>query len=235
MADRRMFSKKVTETDKFLRLSHGAQAIYLHECQVADDDGFISSPQMTLRSCAGTPEMLQELVDAGYLIYFDSGIYLVTDWPENNKVQKDRYKPTIYTRERSLVEIVGKAYYLKSDPNCIHSGSNLDPQVRLEENRLDKDRLEEEPFSPPTTNDLLAYAKEIGYSNFDAEKFLNYYNERGWKNSGGFPITDWKKQVDSWKSTEKNPSNKPISKSKNHFENQRTYDYEALEKEILAN
>ena len=124
MAQRRMFSKKIVETDKFYLVSLEAQAIYNHLSMNADDDGFVSSPQMILRASGGTPEMLQELVAARYIIPFDSGIYLITDWFENNNIQKDRYKPSIYTRERSLVKLVGKTYYLKSDP-----------QVRLEENR----------------------------------------------------------------------------------------------------
>ena len=236
MADRRMFSKNVTETDPFLEVSLSAQAIYLHECQAADDDGFIASAKKTLRASKGTEEMLQELVDTGYLIRFDTGIYLVTHWNESNHVQKDRYKPTIYTKERSLVDLVDNVYYLKTDPNCIQNGSIPDTQVRLEEKRLDKKRLGESlPAPTPTTKELMDYAEEIDYPNFNAEKFLAYYNANGWKNSHGKPITDWKNQILVWKAREKDYQNHSAPGSIHSFSNQNTYDFESLEKDLLAN
>lgn len=46
MATRRMFSKDVIETDKFIELNLSAQALYLHLGLKADDDGFISSAKI---------------------------------------------------------------------------------------------------------------------------------------------------------------------------------------------
>lgn len=41
MAERRIFSIKVTESDAFFALPANAQALYLHLNMLADDDGFI--------------------------------------------------------------------------------------------------------------------------------------------------------------------------------------------------
>ena len=40
MAERRMFTKKITDSDAFIELSSSAQALYFHLNQGADDDGF---------------------------------------------------------------------------------------------------------------------------------------------------------------------------------------------------
>ena len=43
MAQRRMFSKKVTDTDTFLDMPLSTQALYFHLNMHADDDGFIDN------------------------------------------------------------------------------------------------------------------------------------------------------------------------------------------------
>lgn len=45
MANRRMFSLDVVDTDRFLDMSASAQALYFHLGMRADDDGFVSSPR----------------------------------------------------------------------------------------------------------------------------------------------------------------------------------------------
>ena len=44
MAQKRMFSLQVTDTDRFLDMSASAQALYFHLGMHGDDDGFVSSP-----------------------------------------------------------------------------------------------------------------------------------------------------------------------------------------------
>lgn len=44
MAQRRMFSLAVVDTDRFLSLPVGAQCLYFHLGMRADDDGFVASP-----------------------------------------------------------------------------------------------------------------------------------------------------------------------------------------------
>ena len=41
MAQRRMFSRKITETDRFLEMPLSSQALYFHLNMGADDEGFI--------------------------------------------------------------------------------------------------------------------------------------------------------------------------------------------------
>ena len=43
MAEKRMFSREVVESDDFLELPLSAQGLYLHICMEADDDGFVNN------------------------------------------------------------------------------------------------------------------------------------------------------------------------------------------------
>ena len=119
MARKRMISLDVINTDKFLNLPLATRGLYFHLNCEADDDGFISSALRTIRAVDGTEEMLNELVDAEYLIRFDSGIYLVKHWLLHNCIQKDRYTPSICTAEREQVRIVDRVYCLSVYTDCI--------------------------------------------------------------------------------------------------------------------
>lgn len=103
MANRRMFSKDVTESDEFLDLTASAQCLYLHLCMVADDDGFIDSPKRTIRCCRCTEEDMYDLEKSGFVIIFERGIVVITDWHRNNQIQKDRYKATYHKEEKELL------------------------------------------------------------------------------------------------------------------------------------
>ena len=140
MARKRMISLDVINTDKFLNLPLATRGLYFHLNCEADDDGFISSALRTIRAVDGTEEMLNELVDAEYLIRFDSGIYLVKHWLLHNCIQKDRYTPSICTAEREQVRIVDRVYCLSVYTDCIQNGSNLDPQISIDKDREDKER-----------------------------------------------------------------------------------------------
>ena len=57
MADRRMFSKKIIDSDDFLDLSLSAQALYFHLSMRADDDGFVNNFKR-IRSMIGRVRMI---------------------------------------------------------------------------------------------------------------------------------------------------------------------------------
>ena len=145
MARKRMISKDVTDTDKFTSVSLAARGLYMHLNLEADDDGFITSAIRTTKSVGGTDEMLNELVDSGYLIRFESGIFLVRDWNVHNTVQKDRYTPTRCTKELAQVKKKDGIYYTAMDPEWIQIGSNVDPQISIDKDSKDKNKNKGKP------------------------------------------------------------------------------------------
>ena len=103
MAERRMFAKNVVDCDGFASLTVEARLLYFYIGMYADDDGFNGQVKRLARSEGIDEAFIAELVDAGFLIRFDSGIYLVRHWHANNQIQKDRYHETNCLLEKSMV------------------------------------------------------------------------------------------------------------------------------------
>lgn len=117
MANKRMFSIDVTETDSFLEMPLTAQALYFHLGMRGDDDGFVSNPRSIMRVAGCSEGDLAILAEAGYIISFRSGVIVISDWKVNNNLRNDRYKPTTFQSERSLLsETANKRYILNSTP-----------------------------------------------------------------------------------------------------------------------
>ena len=103
MAERRMFAKSVVMDDKFLDLTPVARCLYFALNMVADDDGFVGAPKRVIRNCGASQKALRILVDAGYVVQFDSGVVGISHWCINNQIRKDRHRPTAYFREARLM------------------------------------------------------------------------------------------------------------------------------------
>lgn len=114
MAERRMFARKVIESDSFYSLSNSAQNLYFHMCMYADDDGFVNNINYIIRGVGASSKDYQSLCDNGFLIPFDDGLVVITHWKVHNYIQKDRYRPTIYTEHAEKLErSKGDIYRLK--------------------------------------------------------------------------------------------------------------------------
>lgn len=126
MAQRRMFSLSVVDTDRFLTLPVGAQCLYFHLGMRADDDGFVSSPRKIMSFVTCSEDDFSILIAKGFVIPFDSGVCVIRDWKENNYIQKDRYHPTRYVTEKQTLSIGPTGvYFTENDPTytrCIQNG-----------------------------------------------------------------------------------------------------------------
>ena len=52
-------------------------------------------------------------------------------------------------------------------------------------------------FTAPTVDEVETYVKEKGYTNFSAQRFVDYYESKGWV-VGKSPMKDWKAAVRGW-------------------------------------
>ena len=106
MGNRRMISKTVTQTHRFLRLPLEAQALYFHLIQNCDDDGVVEAFPI-LRMIGANEDNLGLLVIKQFVKPLnDEMVYFVVDFHEQNTVRKDRYVPSIY--KELLAETTGK-------------------------------------------------------------------------------------------------------------------------------
>lgn len=103
MAQRRMFSKTVTDSARFLRMPGEARLLYYDLGMAADDDGCVEGFTV-LQKTGGREEHLRLLEGRGFLkiLNEDLVVYLL-DWAENNRIRRDRYHRSSYW---SLVEQV---------------------------------------------------------------------------------------------------------------------------------
>ena len=150
MANKRMFSVDVVETDAFLDLPPKTQALYFHLGMRADDDGFVSSPRTIVRTIGCTTGDLKQLEAAGYVISFSSGVLVVTDWKVNNTLKSDRYRKTMFQNELALLKESASKRYILSDNGTIsepirnQNGNQQEPQYSIVKDSVEKCRLEQE-------------------------------------------------------------------------------------------
>ena len=97
----------------------------------------------------------------------------------------------------------------------------------LKENTIDG--VKEKRFAPPTLENVSEYCQEMGYTNVDAARFIDFYTSNGWM-VGKNRMKDWKAAVRNWDRREKNPQRQDgaaeVAK-KNRFHNleEHGYDY----------
>lgn len=151
MAQRRMFSLSVVDTDQFLDMPASTQALYFHLGMRADDDGFISNPRKITSLVNCSTDDLKLLIAKGFIIPFQSGICVVKDWKINNYIQADRYHENRYLQEKSGLNLDEAGAYTVLDTSCIQSVSKMDTQVRLGKDRKELELGEVTSCAEPET------------------------------------------------------------------------------------
>ena len=129
MAERRMFAKTIIDSDAFLDMPLSAQALYFHLSMRADDDGFVNNPKKIQRMIGASDDDCKLLIMKRFILAFESGVIVIKHWRIHNYIQKDRYKETLYTEEKSRLAIDDKNAYTEAEKKpCIQSVSNMDTQ-----------------------------------------------------------------------------------------------------------
>lgn len=151
MAERRMMSKKIIDTDNFLDMPQSTQCLYFHLLLRADDDGFIQSPKSIMRITGCKDDDLKLLNAKGFVIGFETGVIVIRHWRIHNYVQSDRYSKSELP-EAKQVELKNKVYEVVQalintdntymDTKCIQNGYNLDTQIRIDKIREEENRIE---------------------------------------------------------------------------------------------
>lgn len=181
MAQRRMFSKKIIETDFFLEMSPTAKLLYFYLNMSADDDGFVGNPKTIKLISGATDDDLKILIAKQFIIPFDSGVIVIKDWRIHNYIQKDRYNKTQYLEEKSQLIVEENGAYTK----CIQNVSKMDTQVRLGKERLGKENIyivEQSPteylFPDWLEEKYVEQVKKGNPKNFDYRIPIAYLNQK---------------------------------------------------------
>ena len=102
MANRRMFSKRIISSARFLKLTKDAQILYFHLCMNADDDGAVEGFPVR-RSIGIEEDAYANLEGRGFVTVLDrdNEVLYINDWHEHNKIRADRLQTSMY---RDLIE-----------------------------------------------------------------------------------------------------------------------------------
>lgn len=163
MAQRRMFNKTITNSDKFLEMPDSSQNLYFHLSMNADDDGFVDNWKSILKMTGCKEDDLKILITKNYLIPFESGVIVIRHWRMNNYLQKDRIIPTNYKEEKSMLNTdLNNVYIL--DTNCIHS---------IDKYSIDKSSIDN--IYSPTSDEVL---DDINPVNDTIKQVIDYFNSK---------------------------------------------------------
>lgn len=175
MAERRMFTQKIVDSDAFLDMPLSAQCLYFHLNMRADDDGFINNPKKIQRMIGASDDDLKLLIAKRFLLSFESGVVIVKHWRMHNLIRKDRYHPSQYQDELSTLFLKENNAY--TDHNDYRAttwqplGNQMATEVRLGKVSIGKDSYHRKVMT--TSNSIKA--TNGSQENYDDDMEIEFY------------------------------------------------------------
>lgn len=158
MAQKRMLSMNIIDTDMFIQMPISARLLYYDFCMRADDDGFIDSPTKIMKMIGCTEDDLKILIAKNYLIPFKNKVCVIRHWLIHNTIRKDRYNPTIHLEERNQLLVNNKIYDFQGENvSGNHLATKWQPSIDKNSYNNSNNILEQ-----PTENIFEIIEKEFG-------------------------------------------------------------------------
>lgn len=186
MAERRMFSKSVIDSDAFMDMPLSAQALYFHLAIRADDDGFLGNPKMVMRMICASEDDLKLLIAKNFIITFGSGVIVITHWKMHNHIRTDRYKETIHKDEKELLSLKNNGMYTIGIPSDNQMSYQPDTQVRSGKDSIGKDKDDLSITDRLTENEI----KLLKDSCTDFDQLIRYADVKISSRDNASPISD---------------------------------------------
>lgn len=140
MANHRMFSNRIANSAKFLQMPEGAQLLYFHMVQRADDDGIVESyPIIKLLGTA--PDNLRILLAKAFIKQLNEDqVVVIPDWLEHNTIRADRKVDSIY--KPLLIATYPEIKLIEAKPRTdVKDNSRRVDSPRSAEGKLSKGKL----------------------------------------------------------------------------------------------
>lgn len=141
MANKRMFTMKIVDSDSFLDMPLSTQCLYFHLNMRADDDGFVGNPKRICKLIGCNDDDLKLLLMKRFILGFENGVIVIKHWRMHNTIQKDRYTPTTYSDELKQLGIKDNKSYTLSpmETKCIQNVStDIDIDIDIDKD-INKD------------------------------------------------------------------------------------------------
>lgn len=170
-----------------------------------------------LAELAGKGAILLYEVDGEPLFYFPN-------WSEHQRIQTKRSKfpdPPVSTEIPAQPQ-QGTEIHGESPWPTVNHGYNPIQKESESESESEVVTRTHARFTPPTADQVSAYAQETGRS-IDAQRFVDFYAAKGWK-VGTTPMKDWRAAVRNWCARDSAPAARQGPKVTVHQQyNQREY------------
>jgi hypothetical protein len=152
MAEKRMFTQKIIDSDAFLDMPLSTQALYFHLNMRADDDGFINNPKRIQRTIGASDDDLKLLIAKRFVICFENGVIVIKHWRMHNTLRKDRYNPTQYQEQLAMLDVKDNNAYTEKPVDQMATtwqpnGNHLEPQHSIDKYSRDKESIVEDSIS----------------------------------------------------------------------------------------
>lgn len=126
MANKRMFTMKIVDSDAFLDMPLSTQCLYFHLNMRADDDGFIGNPKRIMKVIGASEDDLKLLIAKSFILVFENGVIVIKHWRMHNTLSKRRYHETQYIDEKSDLLLKKNGSY------SLTSGDSIDDSRLIE-------------------------------------------------------------------------------------------------------
>lgn len=133
MAERRMISQKIINMDSYTEMPNDSKFLYMILVVNADDDGFVGNPRGLCDMNHIPVDCMRLLAFKKFIIPFECGCVVIRHWHHHNKIAKNRYKPTIYWREKQMLTEVKGEYFLFGSEEIPELTDENPPEEKPEE------------------------------------------------------------------------------------------------------
>lgn len=174
MGQRRMFSLKIMNSAKFIKMPIDCQNLYFHLGLRADDDGIVEA--FSVMRLIGSPEDNLKLLHAKGFVHVlnDDLVTYITDWNEHNKLRSDRKIDSIY--KDLLVQVLPDVKLLESR---VRADRNKNKDVNGTSHGQPKDGLSKDKLSKVKTSKVnkIYYAEFVSLTVEEHQKLIDSYGE----------------------------------------------------------
>lgn len=179
MAERRMFSKAIVNSSKFLRMPPSSRLLYYDLGMAADDDGVVEAFTV-IRMTGAAEDDLRVLHAKGFVIVLnDDLVTYIKDWNQNNQIRADRYHEGFY--KDLLVRLSdGNQLTTKCQPTDnqmateVSIGKSSIDKTSLGKSSLGKGSVDNTPL-PPQGEETSDVEELFGYNEFLLEAVKDWF------------------------------------------------------------
>lgn len=139
LAQKRMFTMKIVDSDAFLEMPLSTQCLYFHLNMRADDDGFIGNTKRIMKIIGASEDDLRLLIAKRFVLTFEDGVIVIKHWRMHNTLSRDRYAETSYTDEKKMLLLKDNGSYSLTVGNPIDDTRLIERSGRQTQQRRNKD------------------------------------------------------------------------------------------------